>query len=113
MKYSENGFYVCKQDDFYLIGLSEKGQDDLGDVSFLEILSSDKMDVNDSLIGVEASKAVTELTAPLNAVILEVNERVVNQPNLLNAPVSLENWLFKVNQVDVVEYETLSNESNL
>lgn len=113
MKYSENGFYVCKQDDFYLIGLSEKGQDDLGDVSFLEILSSDKMDVNDSLIGVEASKAVTELTAPLNAVILEVNERVVNQPNLLNAPVSLENWLFKVNQVDVVEYETLSNEINL
>lgn len=113
MKYSENGFFVKKEDSIYLIGLSEKGQDDLGEISFLEILSETKMDVEDSLIGVEASKAVTELLAPINGDIIEINEEVVNNPSLLNEPVHPKNWLFKVTNVDENEYLSLLDESGL
>lgn len=113
MKYSENGFFVKKEDSLYLIGLSEKGQDDLGEISFLEILSETKMDVEDSLIGVEASKAVTELLAPINGDIIEINEEVVNNPSLLNEPMHQKNWLFKVTNVDENEYLSLLDESGL
>lgn len=35
-KYSENGLWIKKEGEEYIIGLSPKGQDDLGDVSFVE-----------------------------------------------------------------------------
>ncbi|MGB7460202.1 MAG: glycine cleavage system protein H, partial [Carnobacterium jeotgali] len=37
MRYSENGLWVLKEGDNYRIGLSEKGQDDLGEVMFVEL----------------------------------------------------------------------------
>ena len=37
VKYSENGFWIKKEADKYIVGLSEKGQDDLGEVSFIDL----------------------------------------------------------------------------
>ena len=39
-KYSENGLWIKKEGEEYVIGLSPKGQDDLGDVSFVEFLKN-------------------------------------------------------------------------
>ena len=66
IKYSEEGFWIEKSDDTFTIGLSDKGQDDLGEVSFVDLPSEGAVKKDEVLIGVEAAKAVTELTLPVS-----------------------------------------------
>ena len=58
VKYSENGFWIKKEADKYIVGLSEKGQDDLGEVSFIELPETGVIKTTDTLIGVEAGVLV-------------------------------------------------------
>lgn len=111
IKYSENGFWIEKLETEYRIGLSDKGQDDLGDIGFLEILETTQLSVDDAFIGVEASKAVTELTAPVNGVVTRVNERLEKEPELLNSTNPEDNWIVCVRDVSESEWNTLLSES--
>lgn len=113
IKYSENGFWVEKLETEYRIGLSEKGQDDLGDIGFLEILETEHLSVNDAFIGVEASKAVTELTAPIDGIVTVVNERLEKEPELLNSTNPEDNWIVCVRDVAESQWQALLDQSGL
>ena len=88
-KYSENGLWIKQDGSEYVIGLSPKGQDDLGDVSFVELLKSESVSPEDSIISVEAAKAVTEL---------------------LNELAEEKNWIVRLNGVDEAEFDALLDE---
>lgn len=111
IKYSEEGFWVEKSDDTYLIGLSDKGQDDLGEVSFVDLPSEGAVNKDDVLMGVEAAKAVTELTLPFSGTIIAVNEALEDEPTLLNSSTREETWIAKLTGVSAAEFESLMNES--
>lgn len=114
MKYSENGFWVERIDnDLYRVGLSDKGQDDLGDVAFLEILATQDISTNESMMSVEASKATTELTAPLNGQVVEWHTALEKNPELLNSTQSRDNWIVLIKHVNSLEYDALMETSGL
>lgn len=114
MKYSENGFWVEKiENDLYRIGLSEKGQDDLGDVAFFEILATQEISTSESMISVEASKATTELTAPLNAQVVEWHTALEKTPELLNSTDVNENWIALVKADNPMDFNALMETSGL
>lgn len=114
MRYSENGFWVERIDnDLYRIGLSEKGQDDLGDVAFLEFLATQDISTNESMLSVEASKATTELTAPINAQVIEWHTALEKNPELLNSTNTADNWIVLVKNVNSLDYDTLMETSGL
>ncbi|MBF0779947.1 MULTISPECIES: glycine cleavage system protein H [unclassified Granulicatella] len=98
MRYSENGFWVQPvENNRYRIGLSAKGQDDLGDISFFELVSTDTISTQEPFIAVEASKAVSDLVAPMdNGKITAIHERLSEQPELLNSPELEDNWIVEV-----------------
>ena len=51
IKYSPNGLWVAKNGDNYRVGLSEKGQDDIGEIMFADIPKEIKvLKVGDSLL---------------------------------------------------------------
>jgi len=83
-KYSENGLWIKQDGAEYVIGLSPKGQDDLGDVSFVELLKSESVTPDDSIISVEAAKAVTELLAPLSGTVVAFHDELEENPEFLN-----------------------------
>ena len=112
-KYSENGFWVKKEEELYVVGLSEKGQDDLGEVNFIDLPESGPISTSDVLIGVEAAKAVTELTSPLNGMIVEVHTELDDEPSLLNSTSDSDTWIIKVKQVDEEQLKVLSGKSGL
>lgn len=113
LKYSMDGFWIEKADNYVLIGLSDKGQDDLGEVSFINLPTTGEISKDDVLIGVEAAKAVTELPAPLSGIISEVNEALSNEPAHLNSMDRTETWIVKMTGVDEEAYASLENESGL
>ena len=83
-KYSENGLWIKQDGSEYVIGLSPKGQDDLGDVSFVELLKSKSVSPEDSIISVEAAKAVTELLTPLSGTVVAFHDELEENPEFLN-----------------------------
>lgn len=113
MKYSENGFWIQKEGDLYVIGLSEKGQDDLGEVVFIDLPKLGGLKKDEVLIGVEAAKAVTELTMPVSGEIVEVRSELEDSPELLNNPEPSNTWIIKVKNVDEAEVAQLADESGV
>lgn len=109
MKFHENGLYVKKEDDQYTIGLSDKGQDDVGDVMFADMPQfEESLTKGDTILGVEGAKAVTDFTAPFDAKVLEVNEAIEDDPELLN---EADNWILKVSEVDSQAFDALKDKA--
>ena len=99
-KYSENGLWIKQDGSEYVIGLSPKGQDDLGDVSFVELLKSESVTPDDSIISVEAAKAVTELLAPLSGTVVAFHDELEEE----------KNWIVRLNGVDEAAFNALLDE---
>ena len=113
VKYSENGFWIKKEADKYIVGLSEKGQDDLGEVSFIDLPETGAIKPTDTLIGVEAAKAMTDLASPLAGTVTAVNEPLENNPENLNSTDAAMNWIVELTDVSTEDFEALQNESGL
>lgn len=114
MRYSENGFWVQPVANGYRIGLSAKGQDDLGEVSYVELVSTKVISTQEPFIMVEASKAVTDLTAPLDeGEIIAIHTELEHHPELLNSSNPDENWIVVVKGDLEAEYEALNETDGL
>ncbi|KRN57791.1 glycine cleavage system protein H [Carnobacterium divergens] len=109
IRYSDNGLWVQKAGNEYTLGLSIKGQDDLGEVMFVDLTdTAATIEKNETLIGVEAAKAVTELTAPFAGKLVRKNEGLSENPEALNSTNYSENWIAVLSNVDETEFNALS-----
>lgn len=99
IKYSENGLWIERLAQRYRIGLSSKGQDELGNVGFVELFKSTALVKNESFMSVEAAKAVTELISPLSGTVVSWHEELENEPELLNEHDPEKNWIVVLENV--------------
>ena len=113
MKYSENGLWILKTGQQYRIGLSEKGQDDLGEVMFIEVPSQvTRIEKNETVIGLEGAKAVTELTSPFAGKVVSYHEALADEPEKLNSTDKESNWIVELTDVDEAAFNALSDKIN-
>ncbi|WP_240470651.1 glycine cleavage system protein H [Atopococcus tabaci] len=111
IRYSKNGLWIEKTGDTYRFGLSEKGQDDIGEVMFAELPDvMEALKADETVIGVEGAKAVTELTAPVSGKVVRVHKEVEDQPELLNSPDKDDNWIMELTDVSEEEFSNLPEE---
>lgn len=109
MRYSENGLWVLKEGENYRIGLSEKGQDDLGEVMFVELPNTlAEVREEDVLLGVEGAKAVTELLSPLTGVVVQFHTELTDNPEKLNSTDKKDNWILEVKDVEPDAFKKLA-----
>ena len=111
VKYTESGLWIEELSDGYRLGLSEKGQDDVGEVMFLELPEFGKELVKgDNLLSVEGAKAVTELSVPMTGKVKKIHKELEEDTDLINSTDRTENWILELTDVrDLVE-EDLSND---
>lgn len=101
IRYSTNGLWVKKEGETYKLGLSAKGQDDVGEVMFAQFNPLEKkIEKNDVIVGVEGAKSVTDLTSPLSGRITAAHFAVEDEPELLNSEYASDNWLLELADVD-------------
>lgn len=112
VKYHDSGLWIEKLNETsYRIGLSEKGQDDVGEVIFVELPEmKEEVKKGSLLLNVEGEKAVTEMTMPFNATITAVHEAVEDEPELLNQTDKESNWIVEVTDVDPSAWNALDEE---
>ena len=80
-----------------VIGITEFAQSQLGDVIFLELPAvGTALRAGERLGTVESVKAASELYAPVGGTVVAVNERVAEQPELVNQDPYEAGWLVRV-----------------
>ncbi|MBB1063034.1 glycine cleavage system protein H [Limosilactobacillus fastidiosus] len=95
---AESYFWVKKQDNGNVrIGLNDSGRDDLGQIGFIDVPATGTKLINGGkFIAVEAEKAVTDLDSPVDGEIVTVNQKAIDQPELLDSSDERDNWIVEV-----------------
>ena len=96
-RYSQTHEWVEVEGGVATVGITDFAQSQLGDVVFLELPSKgQKLTAGESFGVIESVKAASDLYAPVPGTVIEVNERLVQNPELVNSDPLGEGWLIKV-----------------
>ncbi len=108
LKYHREHDWVRIDGDTAVFGLTDYAQETLGDIVFIELpeVGTDVV-AGSSYAEVESVKAVSDVYAPLSGSVLEVNDEVVDAPELINESPYEEGWLIKVRLSDPSEADDL------
>ena len=97
LKYTDEHEWVALAGDVATVGLTDYAADKLGDVVFVDLPSVGSSVTAGEVCGeIESTKSVGELYAPLTGEVVEINDAVVDQPDLVNADPFGQGWLIKV-----------------
>jgi glycine cleavage system H protein len=105
--YSESHEYVKVEGNIGYIGISDYAQHALGNVVYVDMPDvDDEVEAGSEFGAVESVKAASDLIAPVSGVVIEVNEKLGDQPELINQD-PYENWIIKVELSDKTELDSL------
>lgn len=103
-KYTASHEWVVLDGDTATIGITDFAQAQLGDVVFLELPAKGaKVKAGDSFGVIESVKAASDLYSPAAGTVVEVNERLTQNPELVNSDPYGEGWLVKLEVEGVPE----------
>lgn len=105
--YTEDHEWLKVDGDEGVIGLADYAQDALGDIVYVELPEEeDEFDAEEAFGAVESVKAASDIFMPVAGEIIEVNEELLDAPELLNED-PYENWLVKIKIADESELDNL------
>ncbi len=110
--------YILEQDGKYIIGLTDYAIEQLGDIVFLELPDVGAEFVKGEVFAtIESVKAASEIYMPISGTIVEINESVVDNPEILNESPYEKGWLVKVESdtaavesIDLLDYNDYKEE---
>ena len=111
--YTKEHEWLSNDDDNVIIGITSYAQSQLGDIIFLEL-----PEIGDSLIAgqpfgeIEAVKTVSDLFAPVNGRVIEVNDSLEDSPDKINNDCYGEGWIIKIKPDEKIEeYNLLDSQA--
>jgi glycine cleavage system H protein len=108
LKYTADHEWVKVEGNQAFIGITEYAQGELGDVVFVDIDSDmEEISVGESFGTIEAVKTVSDLLAPCNGKVMEVNAKLEDEPELINSDPYGEGWIIKIELIDASELDGL------
>lgn len=98
----------------YEVGITDYAIDQLGDIVFIELPEVGAEFVkNEVFATVESVKAASEIYMPISGKVVEINEKVVDSPELMNDESNDDKWLIKIeSSADQVEFADLLDYSD-
>jgi glycine cleavage system H protein len=103
MKYTEDHEWLRPEgDDIVVVGITEHAAKELGDVVFVQLPEVDAMVASgDEVVVIESVKAASDILAPVDGEIVEVNSALADNPGLVNADPTGAGWFFKIKVDDL------------
>ena len=114
IKYSEDHAWVNVQDeDLVTIGISDFAQEQLGDLVYIELPKVGyECSRGDNISVIESVKSASDLVAPVSGEIVEVNDRLEDDPELVSEDSMGEGWFIKVKLSKRSELDELMDEES-
>ena len=108
LKYHKEHDWARIDGDEAVLGITWFAQDSLGELVHYEPPAAGDTITRDTSYGeVESVKAVSDVIAPLSGEVVEVNRRVVDEPETVNDDPYGEGWLIRIRLADPSEVEGL------
>ena len=105
VRYAKTHEWVRMEDDIAVIGISDAAQDLLSDVVFVELPDiGEEVTAGDAVAVVESVKAAEDVNAPVSGVVIEINEELIDAPELVNDD-PYGSWFFKVGPSSSIKNE--------
>ena len=106
--------YVLDKGENYEVGITDYAINQLGDIVFIELPEiGSEFQKNEVFATIESVKAASEIYMPISGKIIEINEEIVNTPELLNDENYQDKWFVKIeSEADQVEFADLMDYSD-
>lgn len=113
MKFTKTHEWVRQDGDVVFVGITDHAQSELSDIVHVELPSVDtQVKAKGAMLTVESVKAASDIYAPLDGVIVEVNKRLESEPELVNSSAESDGWLVKIKPDKISDLQgLLSKES--
>jgi len=108
LKYTKEHEWVKLEEDIATMGITDFAQNQLTDIVFVELpKKGKKVEQFEQIAVVESVKSVSDIFAPLSGEIIEVNEKLKDNPETLNKDAFGEGWIAKIKIKDKKELDNL------
>ena len=97
-----------EKSDLIIVGITEFAQDQLGDIvsiEFPEIGSTFKQ--NDAIAIIDSVKASSDIYCPIDGEIIEINEKLLEHPEMINQSPYDEGWIVKIKPSNLQQFDSL------
>ena len=113
LKYTKEHEWLKVDGDVATVGVTDYAQEQLTDVVFVELPELNKIvEPSESIAAIESVKSVSDILAPLSGEIIEINEDLIDNPQLINEDAYGKGWMFKIKLSKPEEQENLLNHSD-
>ena len=111
MKFTEEHEWLRTEGEIVVAGITEHASTQLGDVVFVELPDEGiTVSKDDEVVVIESVKAASDILAPLDGEIIEINEALSDEPSKVNEDPMGEAWFFKMKPSDPSQVEDYMTE---
>ena len=112
MKYTEDHEWLKTEGDVVVVGITAHASEQLGDVVFVELPETGKaVSTGDEICVIESVKAASDIRAPLDGEIVEVNGDLADNPGMVNDDPTGKAWFFKMKVADLSALDAMMDEA--
>jgi len=112
MKYTEEHEWLRVEGDLVVVGITEHASEQLGDIVFVELPDPDtEIAKDDEVCVIESVKAASDILAPLDGTVVEVNDVLTDNPGLVNEDPQGDGWFFKMKIEDMSALDDMMDDA--
>lgn len=112
MKYTEEHEWLRTEDDLVVVGITDHAAEQLGDIVFIELPEvGTHVSKDDEVVVIESVKAASDILAPIDGEIVEVNDPLVENPAAVNDDPMGDAWFFKIKPEDPAQMDDYMSEA--
>jgi len=108
VRYTETHEWARNDDGSVVVGVNDYGEDQLGDIVFVELPEiGDTFEKGEEFGTLESVKAVSEVYMPVGGKVIAINEMLIEEPELINHEPYNSGWMVEIKPDDPDEINTL------
>ena len=112
MKFTEEHEWLRVEDDVVVVGITEHASEQLGDVVFVDLPEvGTEGSKDDEVVVIESVKAASDILAPIDGEIVEVNDALIDNPGKVNEDPMGDAWFFKIKPADPSQMDDYMDEA--
>jgi len=112
MKFTEEHEWLRVEGEVVVVGVTAHAAEQLGDVVFVELPEVDtEVTKDDEVCVIESVKAASDILAPIDGEIIEVNEVLADEPGKVNEDPIGDAWFFKIKPADLSQMDDYMDEA--
>lgn len=108
LKFLDSHEWARNDDGVVTVGISNHAQELLGDIVYVELPQiGSSVSQKDGVAIVESVKAASDVYSPLTGEIVEINEKLSDNPEIINSSPYEDGWFFKVKPQNINELDEM------